>query len=99
MPPPIQDRVSKSQGPRVASLIRLLRPYQWLKNTLVFLPFLLAHEYRDVHKWIYALLAFGTFCMVASAGYVINDVLDRAQDREHPRKSLRPVASGEASPR
>jgi 4-hydroxybenzoate polyprenyltransferase len=75
-------------------LIRALRPYQWLKNTLVFLPFLLAHEIGSAEKWVAALLAFAAFSLCASAGYVVNDILDRAQDRRHPQRSRRPIASG-----
>lgn len=71
-----------------------LRPYQWLKNTLVFLPFLLAHEVAQADKWIAAGLLFVAFSLCASATYVINDIIDRAHDRRHPRRGRRPIASG-----
>jgi 4-hydroxybenzoate polyprenyltransferase len=87
-----------ARTPPAAAVIRLLRPYQWLKNTLVFLPFLLAHEYRDFSRWSRALMAFAVFSLVASAGYILNDVLDRRADRLHPRRRFRPVASGDVSP-
>src|SRR5690349_14240154 len=80
---------------RVAAIVRVLRPYQWLKNTLVFLPFLLAHEVRDAGKWGAAMLMFAAFSFCASAAYVINDIVDRREDRRHPRRSARPIASGE----
>jgi 4-hydroxybenzoate polyprenyltransferase len=94
--------VRGKQGPRQAekgrvspgAVVRALRPYQWLKNTLVFLPFLLAHEIRSAEKWIAAGLMFAAFSLCASAAYVINDIFDRAQDRRHPRRSRRPIASG-----
>jgi 4-hydroxybenzoate polyprenyltransferase len=73
-----------------------LRPYQWLKNALVFVPFLLSHEVGAVAKWVAATLLFFAFSFCASAGYVVNDILDRRQDRLHPRRRLRPIASGEA---
>jgi hypothetical protein len=78
----------------MAVLARALRPHQWLKNTLVFLPFLLAHEFGRTEKWAAAALMFAAFSLCASASYVINDILDRAQDGRHPRRSLRPIASG-----
>lgn len=81
-------------GVSVGDLARALRPYQWLKNTLVFLPFLLAHEIGSAEKWTAALLMFAAFSLCASAGYVVNDILDRGQDRRHPRRSRRPIASG-----
>jgi 4-hydroxybenzoate polyprenyltransferase len=74
--------------------IRLLRPYQWLKNTLVFVPFVLAHHIREPEKWAAAILAFLAFSLTASTGYIINDVFDRGQDRLHHRKRFRPIASG-----
>ena len=75
---------------------RALRPYQWLKNALVFVPFLLSHEVGGGAKWVAAALLFWAFSFCASAGYVVNDILDRRQDRLHPRRRLRPIASGEA---
>ncbi len=86
------------EAPRRAAaggaILRALRPDHWLKNTLVFLPFLLAHEIGSAEKWIAAVLMFAAFSLCASAGYVVNDILDRAQDRRHPRRSQRPIASG-----
>lgn len=73
--------------------IKALRPHQWLKNILVFLPMLAAHHY-DVATFAQSLLAFVAFSMIASAGYVFNDLLDLAADRAHPRKCKRPFASG-----
>lgn len=77
-------------------IARALRPYQWLKNALVFLPFLLSHEVGVASKWIAATLLFFGFSFCASASYVVNDILDRRQDRLHPRRCRRPIASGEA---
>jgi len=77
------------------AVLRAMRPSHWLKNTLVFLPFLLAHEVGRADKWIAATLLFAALSFCASAGYVVNDILDRHQDRRHPRRSRRPIASGE----
>ena len=81
----------------VGALVGALRPYQWLKNALVFLPFVLAHEVTHLEKWMAATLLFIAMSLCASAAYVINDILDRDQDRRHPRRSRRPIASGALS--
>lgn len=73
--------------------IKALRPHQWLKNALVFLPMLAAHQ-LDSQTFLLSLLAFACFSLVASSVYVLNDLLDLAADRAHPRKRLRPFASG-----
>lgn len=77
------------------AILRALRPYQWLKNALVFVPFLLSHEVGSAAKWVAATLLFLAFSFCASAGYVVNDIVDRQQDRLHPRRRSRPIASGE----
>jgi len=77
---------------------RLLRPHQWLKNTLVFLPMLSAHQFAAL-TFAQSLLAFVAFCLVASSVYVLNDLLDLGADRAHPRKRNRPLASGALSAR
>ncbi len=73
--------------------VKALRPHQWLKNILVFLPMLLAHE-LTFGAFASSLLAFVAFSLVASSVYVLNDLLDLAADRAHPRKCKRPFASG-----
>ena len=73
--------------------IRALRPHQWLKNVLVFLPMLAAHQV-DGATGLMSLLAFISFALIASSVYVLNDLLDLAADRTHPRKRNRPFASG-----
>lgn len=77
----------------IKSYIRALRPHQWLKNTLVFLPMLAAHQLNS-QTFLLSLFAFICFSLVASSVYVLNDLLDLAADRAHPRKRLRPFASG-----
>lgn len=77
----------------VKAYIKALRPHQWLKNVLVFLPMLAAHQ-LDSQTFLLSLLAFVCFSLVASSVYVLNDLLDLAADRAHPRKKLRPFASG-----
>lgn len=77
----------------VKPYIKALRPHQWLKNILVFLPMLAAHQ-LDGPTFLMSLLAFVCFSLVASSVYVLNDLLDLAADRAHPRKKSRPFASG-----
>lgn len=78
---------------RLLDYLRVMRPHQWLKNVLVFLPMLAAHQ-LDLLTLSQAILAFVAFSLVASATYVLNDLLDLANDRAHPRKCKRPFASG-----
>ena len=73
--------------------LRAMRPHQWLKNLLVFLPAIMAHS-ADVQIWLAAALAFVCFSLTASGVYVLNDLLDLSADRAHPRKRHRPFASG-----
>lgn len=77
-----------------AAYLRVLRPHQWLKNALVFLPMLTAHRI-DGPTLLASLLAFVCFSLIASSVYVLNDLLDLASDRAHPRKRNRPFASGQ----
>lgn len=77
-----------------AALFLALRPQQWLKNLLVFAPLIFAHLAGSVPAWQAATLTFAFFCALASGGYLVNDLLDRTADRAHPRKKLRPIASG-----
>lgn len=78
---------------RARDYLRLLRPHQWLKNLLIFAPMFAAHQ-LTVPTLVQSLLAFVAFSLVASSTYVLNDLLDLAPDRAHPRKRNRPLASG-----
>ncbi|PQO21918.1 UbiA family prenyltransferase [Rhodobacteraceae bacterium WD3A24] len=82
-----------TEAASVKPYIKALRPHQWLKNVLVFLPMLAAHK-SDGSTFLSALFAFICFSLVASSVYVLNDLLDLADDRAHPRKRNRPFASG-----
>lgn len=73
--------------------VTALRPHQWLKNMLIFLPMLAGHQ-LDAATFVSSILAFIAFSLVASSVYVLNDLLDLNADRAHPRKRLRPFASG-----
>ena len=78
-------------------LIRALRPHQWLKNVLVFLPIAGAHRLLDTDLMLRAFGAFVAFSLVASSVYLVNDLLDLSADRAHARKRKRPFASGAAA--
>jgi len=80
-------------APTVRAYARAMRPHQWLKNILVFLPMLAAHQ-LEVPTVVQALLAFVSFSLIASSVYVVNDLLDLGADRAHPRKRHRPFAAG-----
>lgn len=80
----------------VGLFIKAMRPHQWLKNALVFLPMLAAHDFAG-ETLLRATLGFIAFCLVASSVYVLNDLLDLNSDRAHPRKRYRPFASGSVS--
>jgi len=79
---------------RVFAFIQLLRPHQWAKNLLVFVPLLTSHSWAQPGAWAGALIGFAAMCLLASSGYALNDVLDAERDRAHPEKSSRPIAAG-----
>lgn len=74
--------------------IRLLRPVQWIKNWLVLSGILFGGEFLNAHLWLNVVLATAAFCCVSSSIYVFNDIFDRDNDRIHPKKKFRPIASG-----
>ena len=82
----------------MSAFLRTMRPHQWVKNLLVFVPLLTSHRYGDTAAVTHALIAFAAFCLAASGVYVLNDLLDVRADREHPTKRLRPIAAGELGP-
>ncbi|HBF13278.1 MAG TPA: UbiA family prenyltransferase [Deltaproteobacteria bacterium] len=74
-----------------------IRVHQWSKNLLLFIPLFLAHEMDDPEKLLAALIAFISFSLCASGGYILNDLLDLKADQLHPSKKYRPLASGAIS--
>ena len=86
-------RVLGSPAQLIAGLVRTLRPVQWLKNLLVFIPIVAGHAITAANVAT-SLAAFVAFSLAASSAYCINDLADLANDRRHPRKRLRPFASG-----
>jgi len=79
---------------KARAALKAIRPHQWLKNLLVILPLILAHQVNNWQKVSAALLAFWAVSLCASGVYVMNDLLDVPSDRKHPRKRNRPFAAG-----
>lgn len=100
-PEPLDGPLGQASGVAAArrqgfasATIAALRPHQWTKNALVLLPMLLAPGAPERATIVRGALAFVTFSFCASAGYVLNDILDIEADRAHPTKRHRPFASG-----
>ena len=72
-----------------------MRPHQWLKNALIFLPLILSHQLNQPNLLLQACVAFLSFSFVASSVYLLNDMLDLNSDRQHQSKKQRPFASGD----
>lgn len=84
--------------PRLQALWQGLRPHQWTKNFFLFAGLLFSRNLFDPVLLGRVMLAFGVFCLLSGAVYLVNDLADLAQDRRHPAKSRRPLASGRLSP-
>jgi len=80
-----------------ANLWLEMRPKQWVKNLTVLAPLLFAQQLGNPIAVEYALIACGLFCLTSSSIYLLNDIQDREQDRLHPQKCHRPLASGQLS--
>jgi 4-hydroxybenzoate polyprenyltransferase len=91
-------RSSTRWGPSLASWLGSLRPEQWTKNLIVFAALIFGRRLMDPTAVGLSLAVFLIFCAVSSAGYLLNDVLDRDVDRMHPHKSHRAIASGLITP-
>lgn len=96
-----QGKVARVFDDRIESSLReflkALRVHQWLKNLLVFVPLVVAHRLGELEPVSQAMLAFLAFCLCASSGYLLNDLMDLPNDRRHPSKRYRPFASGKIS--
>jgi decaprenyl-phosphate phosphoribosyltransferase len=78
----------------VVAILKSLRFHQWVKNLFVLGPLVFARRVDDVHAVLLAVLAAACFCLLSSAVYVFNDIVDVEKDRAHPLKRFRPIASG-----
>jgi 4-hydroxybenzoate polyprenyltransferase len=90
------DPVVPRRSPLRAA-IKTGRPQEWIKNFFVFAGLLFSGQFDDPHSVLLATLTFVSFCLISSAGYYVNDLLDVELDRQHPKKRFRPIAAREIS--
>ena len=94
----LPDSGSQVHGRSLATALLLaIRPGQWTKNLLVFVGLIFGQKLLIPHDVARATAAFGLFCLFSGVVYLVNDIQDRDADRLHPKKSKRPIASGEIS--
>jgi len=97
-----QPELVPAPGPAIAvprdslvlAALKVMRPKQWTKNGLLAAALVFSGQFSDPQRLGRALLAVTAFNLLSSSGYVLNDYLDREADRRHPKKRLRPIASG-----
>jgi 4-hydroxybenzoate polyprenyltransferase len=92
---PLEPVVPRRSPLRAA--IKLGRPQEWIKNLFVFAGLLFSGKFNQPHDVLEATITFVCFCLVSSAGYYLNDLIDVELDRKHPKKRFRPLAAGELS--
>jgi decaprenyl-phosphate phosphoribosyltransferase len=83
----------------IGAALKSMRPHQWVKNIFVAAPLIFAQRVGDKTAVLRTLAAIGMFCLLSSAVYLVNDLVDLEKDRAHPVKRRRPLASGALSPR
>ena len=83
----------------IIALIKSMRPRQWPKNVFVFVPLFFDRKLTDPESLLRTLGAFLFFCLMSSAVYMMNDLVDMEKDRQHPTKKYRPLPAGELSPK
>ncbi len=88
------DMVFENSQPYLQASIKALRAHQWAKNSLLFVPLLASHRFMEASLLWNGLLAFMAFGACASSVYLLNDLLDLPDDRQHPTKRNRPLAAG-----
>jgi 4-hydroxybenzoate polyprenyltransferase len=96
----VPAHIFRDQQPPLKAWLKAIRLHQWAKNTLIFLPFLLAHAWAKpgaLGSAIGVVIAFFSFGLCASATYIVNDLLDIEADRRHHSKRRRPFAAGNLS--
>lgn len=78
-------------------LLKLIRPNQWIKNTIIFAAVIFSKNFFNLQYIERALIGFGIFCIASGSVYILNDITDVEQDKKHPEKSKRPIAAGKVS--
>ena len=79
------------------ALLKTMRPRQWAKNVFLFAALVFDGKLFHPTSFLHTLAGFGLFCLISSAVYIFNDLLDVEADRQHPEKKNRPIASGKLS--
>lgn len=79
------------------NILKLMRPYQYVKNIFIFAPLLFSFNFDDNAKIVTTLIIFILFSLLASSVYVLNDLMDIQEDKAHPTKKNRPLANGSVS--
>jgi 4-hydroxybenzoate polyprenyltransferase len=82
----------------LTALIKSMRPRQWTKNVFVFVPLFFDNKLTDLESVLHTVEAFILLCLMSSAVYLMNDLVDIEKDRQHPIKKNRPLPAGELSP-
>jgi len=98
----VPERVSiqvENKSNTFRSLLKAMRPHQWAKNILIFLPLIFSHSYSDASSVLAAFAVFILFSLIASGNYLVNDLLDIEADRAHAKKQKRPFAAARVSPK
>ncbi|MEK6816348.1 MAG: UbiA prenyltransferase family protein, partial [Nanoarchaeota archaeon] len=78
--------------------LSLIRISQWYKNLLIFLPLIFAGQMYNIESLLITFFGFASLCLISSASYIINDIIDRKKDQAHPEKRYRMIASGRIKP-
>ena len=81
-----------------ALILRSMRPKQWTKNIILFAPLIFSQNITNKQLAISSFISFIVFCILSGSVYILNDLIDIKQDRVHPLKSKRPIASGRLKP-
>jgi 4-hydroxybenzoate polyprenyltransferase len=92
------DSAPPKRSSTLLAVAETMRPQQWVKNGFIFAALIFSQSLTRWDRCRQVLLAALVFCLVSSAVYALNDVLDAAEDRQHPTKKLRPIASGRLRP-
>jgi 4-hydroxybenzoate polyprenyltransferase len=94
---PAEDAAPRPRRTPLQAAIKTGRPKEWIKNVFVFAGVLFSGKFNQSHDVLEAVITFVAFCLISSAGYFVNDLIDVELDRKHPKKRFRPLAAGELS--
>jgi 4-hydroxybenzoate polyprenyltransferase len=95
---PSATEAAPGHASTLRALVETLRPQQWVKNGFIFAALIFSQSLTRWDRCRHVLLAALVFCLVSSATYVLNDILDASEDRHHPTKKFRPIAAGRINP-